>query len=234
MHRALLVCVLFVMALSFGLGCSSSGGSGKTSAYKGTFTGAGGDGGSLVVNMPASGGGGGPSPQPGSAGVGVQDIQIQTVHNVTGTAYVGGQTVTLTGTFDDSTNKLTVAGGGYTFSGTISATGVNGTYVGPKGTGAFTLLSSGNATPYCGTFTGTASGVWNFVTGSGTVQGSYTDSKGNTGTLVGTVDGSNKVMITPAGGGTATGAISGDTATGSWMSSGGMGTWTGSATACGK
>jgi hypothetical protein len=224
------------MALSFGLGCSSSGGSGKTSAYKGTFTGAGGDGGSLVVNMPtSSGGGGGPSPQPGSAGgVGVQDIQIQTVHNVTGTAYVGGQTVTLTGTFDDSNNKLTVAGGGYTFSGVISTTGVNGTYVGPKGTGAFTLLSSGNATPYCGTFTGTASGVWNFVTGSGTLQGSYTDSKGNTGTLVGTVDGSNKVTITPAGGGTATGAISGDTATGSWMSSGGMGTWTGSATACGK
>jgi len=149
--------------------------------------------------------------------------------SVTGTlAIVGDGSFALDGTYDASANpQLTVIGGGYTITGTYTATnGVfSGSFSGPGGaSGQWTVSAGGGTTVgvYCGTYGGSASGTWNMVldasnrltgvvnTSKGAVQlqGSYSPASGN---------------VDPA-----TGAGSG-----TWSDNkGGGGTWTGSTTLC--
>lgn len=199
---------------------SSSSGSTTTggTTYKGTFAGAGGDGGAIEVTVAA-------------AGAKTQTIHILAIQQVTGTLHVsGGGAVTITGTFDDATKQLSITGGGYSFTGTATSDGVNGSYTGPKGSGKFTVFASATATPYCGTFAGGATGVWNFVVNEGKVAGSAVTNTGDDDTLTGTVT-NGTVNMTTGNGSTADGKIEGTTATGTWKNVAGnvQGTWTGTA-----
>ena len=195
----------------------STGSSGTTGGtqYKGTFAGKG-EGGSIDVTVSAAGG----------------DVTQKSIHpmatlQVSGTLKItGGTTSTITGTFDDVTNTLTITGGGYTFTGKLGSTGITGTYSGPNGSGNFSVLSGAASKAYCGTYGAGAStsgaGVWNFTVNGTALVGSYSDVKGTGGGLTGTVAGDGKVDI-KTDGGTATGAISGDTANGTYPG----GAWTG-------
>lgn len=201
---------------------SSSGGTtnpGTSTTYKGTFAGAGGDGGAIEVTV-------------ASATAGKQSIHILTVNQVSGTLHLSaGGSVTITGTFDDATKTLSITGGGYSFTGTATSDGVTGTYSGPKGTGTFSVFASATAVPYCGTFSGGAQGVWNFVVNDTKLSGSAVTDGGDGDTLTGTVTGGTTISLTTANGSTADGTISGNTATGTWKNVAGnvTGTWTGTA-----
>jgi hypothetical protein len=230
MLKSVLTCVLACVLAAGAAGCSSSstgsdGSSGSSGAttnptggttYKGTFTGKGNDGGSIDVTV-------------ASATTAAKDLHPLTVLQVSGTVKPsGGAAVAVTGTFDDATKQLTITGGGYSFTGTATSDGVTGTYTGPKGTGNFSVLTGSSATPYCGTFAGDASGIWNFVVNGSSLSGSAIDSQGNGDTLTGSVTGGS-VSITTKNGSTATGSISGTTANGTYANGAVKGTWTGTA-----
>ncbi len=230
MTKAVLACVLACLTAIGTAGCSSSDSPASSSSssgtsgtpagagttYKGTFTGAGNDGGAISVTVAA----------PTTT---TKTVHILAVQQVTGTVKVsGGAAVTVTGTFDDVTKQLTITGGGYSFTGTATTAGVTGTYTGPKGAGNFTVLAGASATPYCGSFSGDATGVWNFVVNDANLSGSAVDSEGNGDTLTGTVT-SGAVSITTKNGTTATGTISGNAATGTYVNGTTKGSWTGTA-----
>ncbi len=163
--------------------------------------------------------------------------------SVTGTlAIVGDGSFSLSGTYDPSANpQLTVTGGGYTITGTYTATnGVfSGSFSGPGGTSGQWTVSAGGGTAvsvYCGTYGGSASGTWNMVldasnrltgvvnTGKGArlMQGSYSP-------------GSNPNVSVTFSGGSASGNVDPATGAGSgtWSNNkGGAGTWTGSTALC--
>jgi hypothetical protein len=111
----------------------------------------------------------------------------------------GGGTAALTGTFDDQTGDLNVAGGGYTISG-IYDTGppgnVFGGYTGPNGGGTFSCVTGGASTAsvyggdYASSFSGD-NGTFLFAVRGTTLDGAATsagDSIGFpfTGTISGT------------------------------------------------
>lgn len=190
-----------------------------TTTYKGTFAGPG-EGGSIEITVT-------------SGGTTAQDLHtLSGVQQVTGTVHVsGGSSITVTGTFDPATNQLSVTGGGYTFSGTASSNGVTGSYQGPKGSGSFSVLTGASVTPYCGTFAGDATGVWNMVVSGSTITGTAMDDKGHGDQLTGTVDASGNISMTTKNGSNAPGKITGNTASGTWQNSAGnaKGTWQGTA-----
>jgi hypothetical protein len=216
--------VACVVVLALGIaGCSSDGAgtsSGSTSSgstsgttggtqYKGTFAGKG-EGGAIDVTVAA-----------GGAAVSQKSLHIMAVLTVSGTLKVtGGATITITGTYDDATKTLTIAGGGYSFTGTLGATGITGTYTSPSGSGTFAVLSGAGSKAYCGTYTGASSGVWNFTINGGNLLGSYSDTKGTGGPLVGTATPDGAVDMPAV---KAKGQVTGDTATGTYEG----GTWTG-------
>src|SRR5437899_8797729 len=163
--------------------------------------------------------------------------------SVTGTlAIVGDGSFALDGTYDASANpQLTVIGGGYTITGTYTATnGVfSGSFSGPGGaSGQWTVSAGGGTTVgvYCGTYGGSASGTWNMVldasnrltgvvntaNGARIMQGSYSP-------------GSNPNVSVTFSGGSASGNVDPATgaSTGTWSNNkGGGGTWTGSTALC--
>ncbi len=217
--------LLCVIVVAFGVsGCSSdtssttsstSGGTSGTptggTQYKGTFAGKG-EGGAIDVNVANNG------------GTSTKDIHPLTTFTVTGTIKItGGATAQITGTFDDATGTLTITGGGYTFTGKLSANGISGTYSGPNGSGAFSVLSGGTSKNYCGTYgvgtSTTGAGVWNFTINGSTLVGSFSGTDGQAGPLSGTVTG-DKVDINAGG---AKGTVSGDTASGTYD----KGSWAG-------
>lgn len=219
---ALFGSVALVAAVALGTpGCSSTpstgdaGGVGGT-PYSGVFTGAKESG---VIDVVVS-----------SGGAQTKDIRLQSLLQVTGSIrLVGGMTINVTGTYDDVTKQLTLSGGGYSFTGTGASDGVNGTYMGPNGSGVFTVLTGQTVTVYCGSYAGDAMGSWNFVVSGSSLSGSAVDSGGGGDTFTGTVNG-GMVSITSKAMSTASGTISGNTATGTWQSAGGKkGTWTGTA-----
>lgn len=189
---------------------STSGTPGGGTQYKGTFAGKG-EGGAIDVTVAAASGG----------AVAEKSIHIMATLTVSGTLKItGGETITLTGTYDDVTKTLTVTGGGYTFTGTFGASGITGTYNGPKGSGSFAVLSGAGSKAYCGTYAGKSSGVWNFTINGTTLLGSYSDANGTGGPLTGSATADGKVDMPNV---KATGQITGDTATGTYEG----GTWTG-------
>jgi hypothetical protein len=151
-----------------------------------------------------------------------------------------GVTITLSGSFDAASGKLTLTGttgsGAYSLTGTASGSGFSGTYSGPNGSGVFSLAqgASGAVSLYCGTFDGDDRGVWNVVVdGSGKALGSHCDAK-SCGALEGSFSGGNVSLGDPSDpkGGGATGKVSGTTASGTWQGGSSKGTWQGSEAAC--
>jgi hypothetical protein len=138
---------------------------------------------------------------------------------VTGTLTpTGGQPIPLTGTYDSTTKEFSVAGGGYSFSGSAESGAISGSYSGPNGSGSFTLLpsSSADVALFCGTYSGDASGTWNLAAvQAGAASGAFASSGGQHGTFAGSWSGEN---VTLSG--------SGVSANGSLTSTAGSGTWT--------
>src|SRR5215467_8339842 len=142
-------------------GCGSSSSSTAPSAnvgtFHGTFTGSGGQVGTLTVT---------------TTGVAAIERPVQrfavieraraaffpvvsaAVSTATGSAQVmGGSTTSLSGTYDSSSQALSLTGGGFSFTGNITSDGIAGTYTSSSDSGSFSALSStaGAVTTYCGT-----------------------------------------------------------------------------------
>ena len=102
--------------------------------------------------------------------------------NVTGTlTLVGGTIINLTGSYDTGAHTLSIAGGGYTFTGTFSGGVLSGTFTTPGGgTGSFstaTPTGGGAVYSFCGTAVSTtkagAGATFNVVfnTGAASITG---------------------------------------------------------------
>lgn len=90
----------------------------------------------------------------------------------------------------------------------------------------FKELSTALVRVYEGTYSGTASGTWNFAIQGPALIGVYRSADNQTtGSIYGIVDSSTISLDSPSG----TGTLSGNSASGSWQTSspGGAGTWTG-------
>ncbi len=140
------------------------------------------------------------------------------------------------------TRKLIVTGGGYTFTGGISAGSTYaGTYTGPGVTGGFagskasaTTVSKG----YCGTLSGhdnagAITATFNLVIAGGSFSGFAANDEGGV-RLTGTVTGTSLTGYgVESGGGSATitGTVSGNSLTGNFSGSDTTGTFT--ASSCG-
>ena len=149
-----------------------------------------------------------------------------TSSTATGTVTVSSASTNLTGTYSSSSKALALAGGSYSFTGTLSNRTFSGIYIGPKGAGQFSALSDEGTTvtSYCGTYSGSDSGVWNLtVDTAGNATGAFSSNAGGgSGVLTGTVNGSGALNVTFSGG-SASGTISGG---GSWTASPASGSWT--------
>jgi len=161
---------------------------------------------------------------------------LASVLPASGTAtFTGIGSIALSGTWDDTTGDLVLSGGGYTFMGTLSGNILAGTFSGPGGaTGFFTALTigAGTITTYCGTYSGTASGVWNFALQStGQVLGAYAG-PGGSGGVIGQATGSTLSGLwgNATEDGTYSGSCSGSSVSGTWAETGGLdsGTFAGS------
>ena len=150
---------------------------------------------------------------------------------VTGCVYLSAAACTAaTGTYVVASKGLTfsTSSPALTFAGTYSNGKVEGGFTGADA-GDFVVRDGASVTAYCGTFTGDASGTWNFVISGNALSGVYDDGSGSAA-LSGTKSGSS-VSITFAGG-TAAGTLSGATASGSWAAGVDAGTWSGSSSGC--
>ena len=160
-----------------------------------------------------------------------------------GTLLIGGNTITLTGTYDSVTRKLLLNGGSYSFIGAImGAVTYFGTYTGPGGaSGGFSgsKSSSTKSRGFCGSLSGHDNdGPVNatfslVVAGDGTFAGYAADAGGGV-RLTGTVNGTSLVGygVDSAGyGANISGTISGNSLTGTYGGNDTEGTFT--ATSCG-
>jgi hypothetical protein len=158
----------------------------------------------------------------------------------TGTLKItGGATITLTGTYDASTKAFTLSGSSYALTATVASNAVSGSYTGPSTSGSVSALAAPpgiTVVMYCGTYSGSESGRWNFATANGLIGGVAATPDGSidiTGTLVGF----NITMTwhpNPTDVGNATGTTTGVNAAGSWSTNtpGDHGSWSGSTVGC--
>lgn len=212
---AFVLCLAPVAACDDGAneeGAGGAGGAGDAHAsYEGTFSAGPGENGTMMVNVHSS---------HASSGL----LEGITDGSADGMLHMGATMIDLIGTLAGSTLHLT--GGGYDFTGTITLTGIDGTYTGPNGPGSFSVqdISGGAVAVYCGDYTGDADGSWNLVErADGSLSGVALP---GAGALTGTRTG-DAISLT-FDGGTATGTITGTTASGVWtLSAGGGGSWTG-------
>jgi hypothetical protein len=152
----------------------------------------------------------------------------------------GTGTISLTGEFTPPSGPLTLSGGGYTFTGSISNNQLSGTYTGPNGSGGFVAFSGAggeNVTVFCGEYTGGSTGEWLLVRSANSLRGIAADDDGTKFELTGSVGTNNSVNLTFPGG-SATGSLTSMTqmsgtwrvpATGTIQDSG---NWSGSTGAC--
>lgn len=138
----------------------------------------------------------------------------------------------LTGMYVDTVNVLAASGDNYNFTGYLNDT--TGVFRGNM-TGAANGLVLGardnnnSSVAYCGSFTGSDSGNWDFTIQGTTVTGSYMPADGGGGELEGTISG-NTLTLYEDGVQIATGTRNGNSVSGNWESAdhSGSGTWTGS------
>jgi hypothetical protein len=206
---------------------------GGSTALRGTVTGASSASGSMDLSIGATYA---IRPSPETA-LAESTAAVGTV-NVSGSAHIQGNNITLSGTFntDNPTapGALSVTGtpGGYNFTG--AAVGnplsrIEGNFTSSSGNGGqFSLLfvptkAGGVVTVFCGTYSGADSGTWNLVVSSeGQASGSFTNSGGGShGLLSGTVSNvyvtsgsisAGNVSVQWGAGTSATGTISGTNA----------------------
>ena len=156
--------------------------------------------------------------------------------NATGVLDLGdtGGTISLRGNFSTG-GVLSVSGGGYTFSGNASEGALLGSFSGPDSTsGAFSTLDSteNTITLYCGTFTGSDSGIWNMEISSNHDAAASAVSASHTTLYTGDILGSN-LSLTNTAGANASGVLSGTTLNGTWQTpDGDSGTFSASTEAC--
>lgn len=204
-------CVVAAISLVSLLGCSSDkvtnpppgGGSGTTS-YSGTIAG-GGVSGSLDITISTS------TPAPQQAGY----RAVATV-TATGTLILttgGSGTVALTGTYDDASDILTLAGGGWDLAGGLTTFGMEGFFQGPgspRPSGVFSVQTQGSGADtvrvYLGTFTNVAgggdNGVFNIALRGSVAHGNAVSDGGTVVPLDGTytVADSSLIIVHPSGG----------------------------------
>ncbi len=153
----------------------------------------------------------------------------------------GGGVVTLTGTYDTTTDSLQLTGQNYTFLGKYFPSAVppvtRGQYTGPMGPGSFSCVlgSTSEIKVFCGEFQSSGSptaGRWNIVIAGSSLVGLEAPN-GDTGTVgfTGTVTGTGINRTLAFGGSGLTGNGTWNTATdhvaGTWTTSGDNGTWSG-------
>lgn len=148
--------------------------SSTTTTFQGSIAGSGGQTGTLTVAIQAT--------------VTTSSIKPLAVSTATGTVHLtGGSTTSLTGSFDSTTNGVSLSGGGFTFTGTISSNVLSGSYSSSSASGGFSSLNAttSTVTTYCGTYgpsfytgppanpPGGEIGVWNVqVSSTGAASGS--------------------------------------------------------------
>jgi hypothetical protein len=157
----------------------------------------------------------------------------------------GGGTSVLAGTFDTTTSRLSVSGGGYAFTGAIDQRTLTGTFTGPaSASGAFAGLSSAGTTVtvMCGTYSGsnTGSGIWNLqFAANGLASGvtrpnvSLQDPQPHSQLMTGQLTGTALTLRSTDPDGftaTATGTVQGTSVTGTHDD--GRGTFSGSVAGC--
>ena len=209
---ASLACAPLLLA---GCGGSDSSGPPSTFTLVGTFAGTTGRSGSVVFIVA------------GTAVTGTLKVVAPTA-----------ATASMTGTYNTSERAISASGGGYTFAGVFTNTGVSGSFDGPSGSmGSFlALVATANARAICGTFTSTtgqASGVFDFSINGTTLSGTMATNEGTffSEQLNGTVSASGAVSVDHPSFGAplATGTLTGTTASGTFNDrAGNQGTWTGS------
>ena len=158
--------------------------------------------------------------------------------NINGTVVTGSFDVVtptvashaLTGSYNTTSKALAATGGGYTFGGVFD--GVDRMDGGMTGsaTGTFVAKKDNNNTAqaFCGTFSGSDDGVFNFTVIGTTISGTATTTSGTVIPLDGTMSGNNISIANPGGGSPlATGTRSGTAVTGTWNDGVGSGNWTG-------
>jgi len=104
-------------------------------------------------------------------------------HDVTATGAFyteEGDTIGLSGTYNEEANSLVMTGGGYSLAGTYDAShspqGIAGTYTGPNGTGIFGAAAgtSSSVTVLCGSFSDIGTSFeerWNLIVAGDAVAG---------------------------------------------------------------
>ena len=149
----------------------------------------------------------------------------------------GASSISLTGTYEDTTRQVTMSGGGFTFGGEIAANGADltGAYAGPGASGGFALLNTreGPVTSYCGTFVGAGGGrVVMSISAGGTVSGGWVNTaNGDSGNISGQRSGIS-LDLTSDSGISLAGTQSGDSLSGTWNNAIGGGTWHANTVGC--
>jgi hypothetical protein len=136
----------------------------------------------------------------------------------------------LNGTYNTGSKALAATGGGYTFGGVYDGVDRLEGVMSGNADGTFVTTKDDNsAQSFCGTFTGTDDGTFNFVIDGTDLLGTATTTSGTVIPLDGTVSGNAITIQMPGGGGTlASGTRSGNSVSGTWNDGvGGSGTWTG-------
>lgn len=120
-----------------------------TTTYEGTIAGSGGQSGTFALTVQAA-------VSSASLEVPSSSERPQAVSQVSGNLKItGGATVALAGTYDSITKAVSVTGGGFTFSGSVSSGAYAGSYTAPGNvSGVFSSLNATQAaaTLYCGTW----------------------------------------------------------------------------------
>lgn len=177
--------------------------------------------------------------------------KTQAIVNATATLYLsgGGGTVTATGTYDTATNAINLAGGGYTFTGTVSGGIYSGTYAGTSGvSGAFSSVAGTHdtVTAYCGTYDEPrppgesslrAGGIYNIqVAANGAISGDTSSTYGqgyHHGVFTGHAEGALAYLTHSSSGGdpantdNVIGTIQNGTLSGTYQAAGVTGTFSG-------
>lgn len=169
----------------------------------------------------------------------IATLHAQTPVGATGTLRLaGGMVTSLSGAYDGSTRAVSLSGGGFSLSGTVTGAGVlSGSYNGPGVSGGFSTLKStgGVVTAYCGTFTSPeGGGLLNLeVSNTGSVHGVALGTGAPPCAITGQISGSALTLTSCEGNG-ATGQVGSGTVTGTTMNRSGAvnGVFAASADAC--
>jgi len=121
----------------------------------------------------------------------------------TGTLLISGTSIALTGTYDSSSQAVTLSGGGYSFSGARSGSILSGIFTAPGPiTGGFVLISGASTRVYCGTSAsatpGGPTGMINLVINGSTIVGLAVKAQtGEVTVLNGTLSGTTITIPNP-------------------------------------